>query len=90
MTSTRYRKDCRMYKNLWDRYEAENGGHSFTFTELPPPRKIGLGYTFKFGKHKGESLIDVLSKDKGYIKYLLDNDYIQFTKKDNDLIRSML
>lgn len=58
--------------------------------QLPKCRKVGLHYTFKFGKYKGAKLIEILATDRDYIKKLFENGDIEFTKKDEKFIKGVL
>lgn len=75
--------------SLFEKFNRECGSSPFSF-DIPSVRKVGLNYTFKFGKYKGMDLIDILIKDKEYIKYIFERGDITFTKKDEDKIRKIL
>lgn len=75
--------------SLYDRFCRECGSSPFSF-ELPTIRKVGLNYVFKFGKYKGMELVDIILKDKGYVKYIFERGDITFTKKDEDKLRKIL
>lgn len=74
---------------MFDRFTKQCGAAPFKY-DVKPVRKIGLNYIFKFGKYKGMSLIEVLMVDKEYIKNILENGEIEFTKKDDKKIRNLL
>lgn len=40
-----------------------------------PP--MTLGQEFKFGKHKGESVENVIDRDISYIAYMMEQKYIE-------------
>ena len=75
--------------SLYDKFVKDCGAAPFSF-EASPTRKIGLNYVFKFGRCKGESLVEVLAKDKGYVRRLLEDGDISFTKKDEPRLRKVL
>lgn len=75
--------------SLYDKFVRDCGSAPFSF-ETSPTRKVGLNYIFKFGRYKGESLIEVLAKDKGYVRRLFENGDISFTKKDEPRLRKVL
>ena len=75
--------------SLYDRFVKDCGAAPFSF-ETTPTRQVGLGYVFKFGKYKGQSIIEVLAKDKRYVRMLLENGDISFTKKDEPKLRKVL
>lgn len=74
---------------LYDKFVRDCGGAKFTFS-VKAPRKIGSKYIFGFGKYKGSSLLDVIIKDKDYVKYLFETETISFTKKDEALIKGII
>lgn len=75
--------------SLLDIFNNECGQKRFTFTKQPA-KKVGLKYKFKFGKYKGFDMMDVLCKDKMYVKYLHEAGIIEFTKKDDTKLRSII
>ena len=75
--------------SLYDKFVKDCGAAPFSF-EASPTRKIGLNYVLKFGRYKGESLVEVLAKDKGYVRRLLEDGDISFTKKDEPRLRKVL
>ena len=75
--------------SLYDKFVKDCGAAPFSF-EASPTRKIGLNYVFKFGRYKGESLVEVLAKDKGYVRRLLEDGDISFTKKDETRLRKVM
>ena len=87
MTDGLYRKDCQM--SMYDRFIKDCGSAPFSF-QTKPTRKVGMNYIFKFGKYKGQSILEVIMKDKKYVRYLLEEGDISFTKKDEDKLRKVL
>lgn len=75
--------------NLLDKFERDNGLAKVKFS-VGNARRVGLSYVFKFGKYKGMSLVDVLTSDRDYVRFLLENGNIEFTKKDDAKIRKIL
>lgn len=47
---------------------------------------MGLDDTFKFGKHKGDQVEDVIEDDPDYIAYCVEKDIVQFDEETLELI----
>lgn len=47
---------------------------------------MSLEDLFKFGKHKGQQLEDVIEDDPEYIAWCCDNDIVQFDNEALELI----
>lgn len=87
MTSGLSRKDCKM--SMYDRFVRDCGAAPFSF-EASPTIKVGANYVFKWGKYKGDTLLEVLAKDKAYVRRLLEEGSLKFTKKDDEKLRKVL
>lgn len=44
-------------------------------------KKLGLKNAICFGKYNGQKIEDILNKDKGYIKWLIENTKTEFRKE---------
>ncbi len=47
---------------------------------------MDLGHIFTFGKHKNEQVEDVIEDDPEYIRWLIENDVVQFDDEALELI----
>ena len=52
----------------------------------PTHPTMGLDDCFSFGKHKDMQLEDVINDHPGYIKWLIDNNVVDFDDETNELI----
>lgn len=53
---------------------------------LFPKKEAAMNMIFCFGKHKGKQFEDVLSDNEGYIRWLCENEVIDF---DEDCLEAM-
>jgi len=51
--------------------------------------EIGLQDTFKFGKHKGEQVEDVMQDDPGYIAWTAENDVVDYDEEAMEMISKL-
>lgn len=54
--------------------------------EQVPEESMGLEDEFKFGKHKGHQLEDVIEDDPDYIRWCVENDIVDFDNEAQELI----
>lgn len=47
---------------------------------------MGLEDTFRFGKHKGHQLEDVIEDDPDYVRWCVENDIVDFDNEAQELI----
>lgn len=50
---------------------------------------MGLEDIFKFGKHKGHQLEDVIHDDPGYIEWLVEEGVVEFDNESLELISKL-
>lgn len=52
--------------------------------------KVGLNFVFKFGKHAGKTLAEVILLDRKYVKGLLDSGSFEINKRDASTVEALL
>jgi len=75
--------------SLYDKFIKDCGSAPFSF-KAAPTIKVGANYTFKWGKYKGMSLVEVLTIDRNYVKRMVEEGSLKFTKKDDARLRKVL
>ena len=57
--------------------------------EISTKEEYGFDSVMPFGKHKGESIIDILSNDIGYVAWLKENNIIKMSDRIEDYLYSI-
>lgn len=76
-------------KTAYDKYVAIFG-NPIVYYDIPKQKVIGSKFIFKYGKHKGRSLVEVLAIDKRYIKTIIESGDFAFAKKEEAILNKIL